>query len=654
MEPHRRERSAIRSAIRAWRHLAALRSLGVAQFHDRDVRGLWSRSEAAMRRSFLRRHTRFATFVWLTLGAGLAIVLAAGTFVSIESAWPIALRPVVRPTAIPDTTWSLPWSGSAWTASQTQQAGANALLGVLLALAAAATAMAVINVMTLASARSIGRRRERALRAALGAGPRRFVAQRLAENGFIYGIAVVLAAIAAVVLGFAVKATWPAGLDPFENPAIASAAGILVVAFSVLLLKSLTSRSPRDLRGALAGGSATDDRSTGIARGLTVTMEVALAMALACVTALLVRHGSASVQVDGVDDTGIVTLEISSAITTPQDRAAQFSTILDRVHELPGVEAESIASPGAWLGMGTRDRVLAECDGCVRGGMFMPLVPAFPVHHAVSPGFFETFGIPLVDGRVFDATDAWDTTNVAVINEAFAAIGLGRGGPIGKRVRIGGADGDWFTIVGVVGNAVGRGLGAPRDNAPALYLSTMQQPPVVIGLAARTAAEPESFAGAVRSLPDVASSADVRDPASLEERVQRAVAPLRWFGSMFAIIAGAAFGFAVHGVLAAVRAATIAQRRELAVRAAIGAGPGRLLRLVLGRTTRTILFGLGAGLFLAGLAGRTIQLQVGGMPPVDFHAAGPIAALLASAALLGALGPALRASRASPARVFRE
>jgi hypothetical protein len=610
--------------------------------------------EAAMRRTFLRRHARFAFFVWLTLGAGLAIALAAGTFVRFEAAWPIALGPVVRPTAIADTTWVMEWSESAWTASQTQQAGANALLGVLLALAAAATGMSVINVFTLASARSIGRRRERALRAALGAGPRQFIAQRLAENGYIYGIALVLAAIAAMVLGFAVKATWPAGLDPFESPAIASAAGILAVAFSFLLLTSLARWSPRDLRGALAGGSATDDRSTGIARGLTVTLEVALAMALACITALLVRHGNTNLRVDGVDDTGIVTLEIASAITLPAERAAQFNTILDRVHDLPGVEAESIASPGAWLGMGTRDRVLAECDGCVRGGMFMPLVPAFPVHHAVSPGFFQTFGIPLVDGRVFDATDAFDTAKVAVINEAFASIGLGRGGPIGKRVRIGGADGDWFTIVGVVGNAAARGLGAPRENAPALYLSTMQQPPAVIGLAVRTVTEPESFAGAVRSLPDVAPAAEVRDPAPLEERVERAVAPLRWFGSMFAIIAAAAFGFAVHGVLAAVRAATLAQRRELAVRAALGAAPVRLLRLVLGRTTRTVLAGLGTGLFLAGLAGRTIQLQVGGMPPVDFAAAGPIAALVASAAMLGALGPALRASRASPARVLRD
>jgi hypothetical protein len=74
----------------------------------------------------------------------------------------------------------------------------------------------------------------------------------------------------------------------------------------------------------------------------------------------------------------------------------------------------------------------------------------------------------------------------------------------------------------------------------------------------------------------------------------------------------------------------------------------------MGRTARTVAFGLAAGLFLAALAGRTIQLQIGGMPPVDFGAAGPIAALIATAALLGALEPAWRASRAPPARVFRE
>jgi hypothetical protein len=604
-------------------------------------------------RSLVRRHLRFATFVWLTLGAGLAIALAAATFLRVE-AWPLALRPAVRPTAIPDTTWVMPWSESAWTAAQTQQAGTDALMGVLLALAAAATIMALINVITLASSRSIGRRREQAVRAALGAGPHTFLAERLSENAFIHGIAIALATLVAVALVASVKATWPAGLDPFENPAIASAAGVLVVAITVLVVASLAGRGPRDLRSALAGGSATDDRSAGTGRGLTVAMQVALAMALACVTALLLRHGRTGVDVTTVDDTGMVTLEIVSAIDAPQARAAQFGMLLDRVHSMPGVEAESIASPGAWLGMGTRDRVLAECDGCVRGLMVMPFVPAFPVHHSVSPGFFEAFEIRPVAGRVLDVADAWDTTKVAVINESFAAIGLGRGGPIGKKVRVGGADGDWFTIVGVVGDAPVRGLGAPRDNAPAIYMSAMQQPPAIVGLAARTAAEPESFADAIRTIEEVAPATDIRDPAPLTQRIERAIAPLHWFGSMFAILAAAAFGFAVYGVLAAVRASTSARRRELAVRAAIGAGPVRILMLVIGRTARTVAFGLAAGLFLAALAGRTIQLQVGGMPPVDFGAAGPIAALIATAALLGALEPAWRASRAPPARVFRE
>lgn len=605
-------------------------------------------------RSLLRRSSRFAMFVWVTLGAGLAIALVAATLLRLESAWPVALRPVLEPTAIPDTTWAMPWTAAAWTAADTQRAGTNALTGVLLALAAAAVLMALVNVSTLASERSIGRRRERAVRAAVGAGPGRFLMERLVENAWIYGIAVAMAVVAALGLAVIVKAMWPAGLEPVRNPALASAGAILCIACIVLLGGTLLARGPRDLRGMLAGGSATEDRSAGAGRGATVVVEVALAMALACVTVLLVRHGRTGDQSGTPVDNDMVTLDIQSALQQPEARAAAFAALLDHVHELPGVEAESIASPGAWLGMGTRDRVLAECDGCVRAQMLMPFVPAFPVHQAVSPGYFTAFGIRVIAGRTFERSDVWDTTRVAVINEAFASTGFGRGGPLGKKLQIGGIDGEWFTIVGIVADARAIGLGAPRDNAPVLYLSTFQQPPSIIGLAARTAAPPADFEDAVQAFNDRTSTGEIATAEPLIDRVDRAVAPLRWFGRLFAGLAAFAFAFAVHGVLVAVRATTRARRRELAVRAAVGAGPLRILGLVIGRTAGTVAVGLGLGLFLAGLAGRVIQLEIGGLPPLDLAAAGPIAAIIAIAAIAGALCPGLRAARASPAHVFRE
>lgn len=602
--------------------------------------------------SFLRRHLRFASFVWLTLGAGLAIGIAAALLLRLDRVWPIGLHNGVRPTAIPDTTWVTPWTPNAWTAAQTQQTGANALTGVLLALAAAATLMALINVLTLASARAIASRRERAVRAAVGAGPVQFLARRVRENAIIYGGALVLAACGSALLLEALKATWPAGLDPLD-PARRSAAFVFLAAFGAAVAATVLRRGPRDLRGILAGGSATDDRSAGIGRGATVVIEVALAMALASVTVLLLRYGrsTAGMSVSSGDD--MVTLELASTLTDPGARADAYRLLLDRVHEMPGVRAESLASPGAWLGMGTRDRVMYECTGCVRAQMVMPIVPAYPVHHSVSPGFFDAFGIRLIAGRVFERSDVWDTTRVAIINEAFAARGFGQGGPLGKKVQIGGPDGDWFTIVGIVANAPVRGLGAPREDSPALYLSTFQQPPAIIGVAALTDAAPESFAGSIEALDGVAP-AEVRDPAPLSERYQRALAPLQWFGRLFAVLAAAALAFAIHGVLVAVRTAMAARRRELAIRAAVGAGPARILGFVLGRTARTVATGIGLGAVLGGLASRTIQLQIGGLPPIDLEAALPIAGIIALAALAGALGPAARAAVASPARVFRE
>jgi hypothetical protein len=285
--------------------------------------------------------------------------------------------------------------------------------------------------------------------------------------------------------------------------------------------------------------------------------------------------------------------------------------------------------------------------------MYMPVQPAFVHHHAVSPGFFEALGVDLVAGRLFDRSDSYDTARVAVVNETFARRNFEAGDPIGHWVQVGGGAGDYYTVIGVVRDIRGRGLGAPRIALPALYLSAMQEPPATMGLTVRTDLEPATVAQRVQLATRDLAISPAGDAAALDDRLDTAVAPLRWFGALFAIIAAAAVGLALHGVNALVRAQVQARRRELAIRAAIGATPARLLGMVLVDTMRIAAIGLALGSVAAWSAGRALQMEIAGLPPLDPETAAPLAGALLFAALAGAFVPALRAALASPAHVFR-
>jgi len=605
-------------------------------------------------RTLVRRHLAFTAFVWSSLAIGFGLAFAAVALLGFESVRPFTVTPAIGADPIPDTVWAASWSESAWTAAQAQEAGIAALVGALVTLSALAAAMAAVNVLSLAASRSIGQRRDRAVRAALGAEPRHFLADRVQESAFLYGGGLLLAVIVALVLTGILKATWPAGLAPAGPLEWRTAAGLCATAALGIVVLTLPGRRAQQLRSSLAGGSATEDRAASSSHAVPVVIEVALALALASLTVLLLRHARLDAGPTAVEIDGLIALDLGTTEPVPDERAAMFAQLLDRVHELPGVRAESLASPGASLGFGTRDRVLVECGICARGSMFLPIQPAFVLHHAVSPGFFDALGLPVLAGRPFQSSDTFDSMRVAIVNETFSLSGFDDRGPIGRRVQVGGFDGDWYTIVGVVRDSPARGVGAPRNMAAALYLPIRQQPPVTVELVARVDVEPAELAAWVDGAATVVRGATVRDASTLPDRLDRATGPLRWFGAIFAVIAAAAVLLALHGVATAMRAQTLARRRELAIRSAVGARPLRVVTLVMNRAIRTLMVGVLFGWVGAWTAGRAIQLHVGGIPPIDLSTTALITAALMIAALAGALAPASRAARSSPSAVFRE
>ncbi len=479
-------------------------------------------------------------------------------------------------------------------------------------------------------------------------------ADRAREAAFLYGGGLLLAALAGASLLLVARSTWPVGLEPMARFGLAGAA--LALALAPLLLLVLTARArgqAPDLRGALAGGSATASRKERRAHGAPVVAEIALALVLCCTSALLLRFGQRSPGDAGFSSAGLVTVELNAAGATARERAVAWATVLERVRALPGIQAESLSSPGTWVGLGVNDRVLVECGNCARGGMFLPVQGAFVTHHAVSAGYFEALHIGLVSGRTFRSSDNFDTAKVAVVNETFAKRSFEAGNPIGHRVRVGDAHSEWYTVVGVVRDLPARGLGAPRSDEAVLYLSVVQQPPATVGLAVRSDDDPAVVADRVRPVAGVAH-ATVQNPSTMTTQMEKAVAPLRWFGAAFALMAAAAAALALHGVLATVRAQVRARRRELALRAAVGATPLRLLALVMSRTTRTVLIGVALGSIGAWSAGRALRMRIGGMPTLDAHTALPILLAIVGAALAGALFPAWHVARTLPARTLHQ
>jgi putative ABC transport system permease protein len=325
-----------------------------------------------------------------------------------------------------------------------------------------------------------------------------------------------------------------------------------------------------------------------------------------------------------------------------------------RVRGVPGVVDTSIATTGAWLGVGATDRVTAVCGECATAGMIKPVSDGEARIQAVGPRYFRTLGAPVVSGRELEMRDRAGAPRVAVISTAFAYRLFPNGAPLGKQVQVGGRSGEWYTVVGVVGEIHARGIGASSQPVPTLYLSALQHPPGAAGLAVRVHGDPARLASAVqRAVRRAVPGATVTDEMTMDAYLASFAAPLRWFAVVFAALAGAALLLATTG-LYAVMAYNVARRtREIGIRMALGAQMGEVLWLILREVT--VMVGIGAliGLPVAFALTRLLTTYLFGLTPQDpLSIAGSVLVLLAITALAGFI-PARRATRVDPMIALR-
>jgi putative ABC transport system permease protein len=518
--------------------------------------------------------------------------------------------------------------------------------------------MACANVANLLLARAAVRSREITIRIAVGASAFRLVRQLLTEGLVLSVLGGVLGIPLAYAGVLALMAVGPSSLlHPGEIRIDPRALAFTSVA--VLLCAILAGLPPawRMARPAIA--SALRESGRGLTAGhhhvraTLVIVQVAAALVLLVGAGLLIRSFQQLLAVQpGFDSHNLVTIatQLPSSARTPDQRRAVYERIRQSLMAQPGVSNVAAISRMPFSGKNLGIRVHVE------GKEAPGTTPGVEVEYRVAtPSYFETMGVPLRAGRLYDQRDDANPGTVVVINEAMAHH-LWPGQPaVGKRIKMSGAatNAPWTAVIGVVGNV--RHFGLEADPRSELYRPYLVNPLGAPILAIRTRSDPAPLVQAL--------SARVRaiDPAIptynefvMEKLVASSTMQRRFVMLLLAGFAAAALLLAGLGIYGTMSQAVAQRTQEIGVRIALGASSAEVLRLVIGEGARLMLAGVAVGaIAAAALAGvmRTMLFEVRPLDPLAFAGA---TATLAAFALAACYIPARRATHVDPMVALRD
>jgi len=538
----------------------------------------------------------------------------------------------------------------------TRDAGRALLL--LFGAAAAVLLIACANVANLLLARGSRRRREIAVRLALGASRGRVVGQLMSES--------LVLSVAAGAAGLIVARWSLQVLARLVPPALSSSIALHLDARAVMFttvatallfglapaLQSVSRSLVDNLKANVASGE--DRRGVRLRDGLVVA-EIAMALVLVVGAALLI---DTLVHLRAVDPGFRADHVLTAQIAVPYPKYANaarrqgfYSSLEARVKELPGVTQVGLTSDLPYTSRGNTMSVKIENQTTPRG------LAQDALFRLVSPDYLQTIGARLRVGRFLDDRDRQTAAPSAVINDALAREYWPGESALGHRIDTGTGDGAplWMTIVGVVDDIKERGLDfGPR---PAVYVPYPQttiaffQPSQI---AIRTSGRPEDVAGALqRAVWSIDSEQPVSAIQTMEEIVDTELADRSQMLALLGIFAALALLLAALGIYSVLSYLVVQNRREIGLRIAIGASPPVVVREILARSAGLTAVGIATGLAAALVTTRWLGSLLFNVSPVDPLILTSVSALIAGVSLLASFVPARRAAAMDPMQVLR-
>ena len=533
-------------------------------------------------------------------------------------------------------------------------------LRILMGLVGLVLLSACANVANLLIARGVSRRREIALRLALGAGRARIIRQLLTESLLLaLGGAVIGGAVAywtrGLLVGLRQFGGAPAVLDlPLDSRVVVFTIGTTVataVLFGLLpALRTLRLDLTREFQG---GARLLGDGGRSRLGQSLVVVQIALSLVLLVSTGLFARTlGNLKAVDPGFNAQRLLLFRVDAASAgyTRQQFEALHAALLQRLENMPGVEAATFARVPLLAGVRSNRRIT------VPGYAPAPDESMIFNLNGIAANFLTAMEIPLALGRAFDSRDDTAAAPVAIVNQAFSRRFYGDANPIGRILRFSGTGPTGkpvdFQIVGMARDAQYTGL---RERPPAtIYVPAAQMLEGAATYYIRAAGNPVSLGPAIRAaVREADPGLPVIDLHTQDDQIERITSQERLFAGLSAVFGAVALVLACVGLYGLMSYVVLRRTGEIGLRMALGALPGKVLRMIVGEALGLAAVGLAAGAAAALSASRFIESILFDVSPVDPLTYGSVAIVLIMVAVLASVLPAHRAANVDPMSALR-
>jgi putative ABC transport system permease protein len=525
-------------------------------------------------------------------------------------------------------------------------------LTLLLAAVGLVLLIACANVANLLFTHGLGRRKELAIRSALGAGRGR-VFQQLLVEALVLAAAGGAAGLAVARASLAVAPALLADRVPRGDEISIDGRVLLFVLGASILTGILAGALPAlragrtDLNEALKEGGRGESALGMRTRRLVIVCEVALSVILLMGAGVMLRSLSALRQVDaGFDPRGTLTMGVPlppARYRMADQRITFFGSVLQKIRALPGVQSAAGIDNLPFLGGSVQPIVLEGHTELVSGDQATVNV------RKVTPGYLATMRVPLLRGR--DVTES--DTEVMVVSQGAAKLLWGDADPIGRRVTLPLQSKTLLKqVIGIVGDVKQADLSEPAT--PTVYEYSRTHFPMALAVVMRTSVPPQSIArAATGAIHAVDPELPVRNVRTMEEVLDQTLVSERLSAFVLGLFAVLALTLASVGIYSVLSYIVRGRSREIGIRTALGARTGDVLRLVVSEGMTPTAVGIAIGAVAAVASAKLLDKLVFGVSPTDPLTLLAVALTLAVVALLASLGPAFRAARLDPLKVLR-